>query len=200
MFERSVSFVKIQNQETMKVQLFVPPQGYVAARWTEGTSMPPLGLLSLAAVLEKEGIEVDFVPADVLGYSWKDVKKRIIEFSPDIVGATTTTENRFDSFHLIKLVKKISPRIVTILGGPHITMAGEDTISNIHEIDHLVYVGEVCFVVAADMLDMSPKGSICLVGPDSYDKGVVMTHFLSLWLFSREKDVRSLRLTIAKGG
>ena len=58
----------------MRVQLFIPPGGYVAERWSKGSSMPPLGILSIAAVLEKEGIEVEVVPADVLGLSWKDIK------------------------------------------------------------------------------------------------------------------------------
>ena len=28
----------------MKVQLFVPPKGYMAQRWQDGSSMPPLGI------------------------------------------------------------------------------------------------------------------------------------------------------------
>jgi len=105
----------------MRFQLFVPPQGYVAQRWEEGASMPPLGILSLAAVLEKNSIDVEVVPADILGYSWKDIEKKIRDFKPGIVGITTTTENRFDSFKLAALVKKINPEIMTVLGGPHVT-------------------------------------------------------------------------------
>ena len=49
----------------MKVQLFVPPGGYFAERWSKGSTMPPLGILSIAAVLEKEGVPVEVVPADL---------------------------------------------------------------------------------------------------------------------------------------
>jgi anaerobic magnesium-protoporphyrin IX monomethyl ester cyclase len=125
----------------MKVQLWVPPQGYVAQRWDEGGSMPPLGVLYLAAVLEEAGIEVDVVPADVLGYSWRDVARRISDFSPHILGATTTTENRFDSFRLARIAKGLDPGIVTVLGGPHISMARHDTLIHIPEVDVAV-VGE----------------------------------------------------------
>ncbi len=38
-----------------KVQLYVPPGGYFAERWSKGSSIPPLGLLSIGAVLEREG-------------------------------------------------------------------------------------------------------------------------------------------------
>ena len=125
----------------MKIQLFVPPQGYVAQRWTEGTSMPPLGILSLAAVLEKIDQEIEVVPADVLGLTWNEVEQRIRDFKPRILGVTTTTENRFDSFKLAALAKKVDPEIVTVLGGPHITMAKEDTLRHIPEVDVAV-IGE----------------------------------------------------------
>jgi len=125
----------------MKVQLFVPPKGYIAQRWGEGTTMPPLGILYLAAVLENENIEVDVVPADVLDFNWEDIDKRIMDFSPDIVGITTTTENRFDSFKLAAAVKKIDPGILTVLGGPHISMAKEDTLIHVKEVDVAV-IGE----------------------------------------------------------
>lgn len=125
----------------MKVQLFVPPQGYVAQRWSEGTSMPPLGILFLAAVLEREGVEVMVEPADVMNYTWEEVAARIDRFRPDIVGVTTTTENRFDSFKLAAVAKRVDPTVMTVLGGPHISMAREDTLEHIGEVDVLV-VGE----------------------------------------------------------
>lgn len=59
----------------MKVQLFVPPGGYIAQRWSKGSSMPPLGLLSIGAVLEKAGHTIQIVPADVLKVSWARIKK-----------------------------------------------------------------------------------------------------------------------------
>jgi len=125
----------------MKVQFFVPPQGYVAQRWSEGSSMPSLGILFLAAVLEKTGVDVEVVPADVLRYGWEDIAKRIEDFRPDVVGVTTCTENRFDSFKLVKKVKEINPDIITVLGGPHISMVKEDTLVHVKEVDILV-IGE----------------------------------------------------------
>ena len=91
----------------MKVQLFVPPGGYFAERWSKGSSMPPLGLLSLGAVLEQEGIDVEVVPADILKLSWREVERKIRDGQADIVGVTSTTENRFQSFDLVKRAKKV---------------------------------------------------------------------------------------------
>lgn len=119
----------------MKIQFFVPPGGYFAERWTKGSSMPPLGLLYLGAVLEREGHEVRIIPADVLDLGWKQIRKQILDFRPDIIGVPATTENRFQSFKLIRLAKRVYPEALTIMGGPHASMAAEDCLRHIPELD-----------------------------------------------------------------
>ncbi len=130
-----------KKEINLRFQIFVPPQGYVAQRWSEGSSMPPLGILYLGAVLEKKGYDVDIVPADILRYNWNDIAKRIDDFKPDIVGVTTTSENRFESFELVKIAKQTNPKIKTVLGGPHISMAKKDTLKHIKNAD-IVSIGE----------------------------------------------------------
>ncbi len=124
----------------MRVQLYVPPGGYFAERWSKGSTMPPLGLLYIGAVLEKAGpdVDVEIVPADVLQLGWRDIGKKIEADRPDIVGVTSTTENRFQSFRLVKLARQAAPEAVTIMGGPHASMAAEDTLSHIPELDIVV--------------------------------------------------------------
>jgi anaerobic magnesium-protoporphyrin IX monomethyl ester cyclase len=122
----------------MKIQLFVPPGGYFAERWTKGSSMPPLGLLYIAAVLEKEGHEIRIVPADILKLNWNQIAREIRTFKADIIGVTSTTENRFQSFDLIKLAKKEHPLGLTVMGGPHASMAAEDCLEHIPELDIVV--------------------------------------------------------------
>jgi len=119
----------------MRIQLFVPPGGYFAERWTQGSSMPPLGLLYIGAVLEKEGHEIRIVPADLLKLGWSQVAGEIRDFEPDLIGVTSTTENRFQSFKLIELAKKARPEALTIMGGPHASMAAEDCLEHIPELD-----------------------------------------------------------------
>lgn len=122
----------------MKVQLFVPPGGYLAERWTKGSTMPPLGLLYIGAMLEREGVAVRIVPADMKKMNGREIRKEILDFRPDFIGVTSTTENRFQSFKLIKLAKKVFPQASTILGGPHASMAAEDCLSYIRELDFVV--------------------------------------------------------------
>jgi len=113
----------------------------MAQRWEDGSSMPPLGILYLAAVLEQSQHQVEVIPCDVLNYSLADVRRIVADTQPDIVGCTSTTENRFDSFDLIRSVKAVNPDIVTVLGGPHISMAREDTVYHLAELDYAV-IGE----------------------------------------------------------
>ncbi len=100
--------------------------------------MPPLGLLSIGAVLEREEIAVEIVPADILKLGWREVEKKIQDGRPDIVGVTSTTENRFQSFELVKRAKKICPQALTVMGGPHASMAAEDALIHIPELDVVV--------------------------------------------------------------
>ncbi len=125
----------------MKVQLFVPPGGYFAERWSKGSTMPPLGLLYIGAVLGKVGVETRIVPADMKKMSWGKIKKEILDYEPDFVGVTSTTENRFQSFKLVKMAKQVYPQALTVMGGPHASMAAEDCLTHIPELD-LVVRGE----------------------------------------------------------
>ncbi len=125
----------------MKIQLFVAPGGYFAERWRQGSSMPPLGLLYIAAVLEKEGHEIQIIPADILKLSFQQIQRKIQEFKPDIIGVTSTTENRFQSFKLVRKAKQAYPSALTLLGGPHASMAPEDSLAHIPELD-VVVIGE----------------------------------------------------------
>ena len=122
----------------MKIQLYVPPGGYFAERWSQGSSMPPLGLLSIGAVLEQAGVGVEIVPADILKMSWSAIREKIARDKPDIVGVTSTTENRFQSFRLVREAKKANPGSLTVLGGPHASMAAEDALTHLPELDMVV--------------------------------------------------------------
>ncbi len=119
----------------MRVMLCVPPGGYFAERWSQGSMMPSLGLLYLAAVLEQNNVEVEVVPSHVLNLNWQDLARKIEIDKPDIVGITTTTENRFQSFHLAKVAKEAYPKTFVVMGGPHCKVTNYDTMSHIPEVD-----------------------------------------------------------------
>lgn len=147
----------------MKIQLFVPPGGYFAERWTKGSSMPPLGLLYIGSVLEREGQNIRIVPTDVLRLNWRQIRREIRDFEADIIGVTSTTENRFQSFRLIREAKKIRPSAFTVLGGPHASMAPEDCLENIPELDIVVRgEGELTMTEVCRTLEQEKKADALL--------------------------------------
>jgi anaerobic magnesium-protoporphyrin IX monomethyl ester cyclase len=162
----------------MKVQLYVPPGGYFAERWSKGSTMPPLGLLYIGAVLEKAGVEVEIVPADILKLDWGGIRKKIEADRPDIVGVTSTTENRFQSFRLVKVAREAAPGAVTIMGGPHASMAAEDTLAHIPELDIIVRgEGEMTMLDLAHALERKRAAAgIAHIAGISYRQGRVVSN------------------------
>lgn len=143
----------------MKVHLLAPPGGHSAQRWSGGVSMPPLGLLYIGAVLEREGIEIKITPADVWKWSWRRISREIQDFSPDVIGVSSTTENRFQSFKLIRTAKKAQPRALTLMGGPHASLAAEDTLAHLPELDAVVRgEGEMTTLEVCRALEKGKKG------------------------------------------
>lgn len=162
----------------MKVQLYVPPGGYFAERWSRGTSMPPLGILSIAAVLEKEGIGVEIIPADILKLSWRDIDRKIRSDRPDIVGVTSTTENRFQSFKLVRIARQAHPPALVIMGGPHASMAAGDTLLHLPELDVVVRgEGELTMVELCQSIKRQPdRSGLGHIAGISYRSGEEVHH------------------------
>ena len=137
----------------MKVMLCLPPGGYFAERWSQGSTMPSLGVLYLAAVLEQHQIDVEVVPAHVLRMTWEEVGRKIEDEKPDVIGITTTTENRFQSFRLAQVAKQARPQAFVAMGGPHFTGTAYDTLSRLPYVDGVIRgEGEVTIVELAQAL------------------------------------------------
>ena len=100
--------------------------------------MPSLGVLYMAAVLEKEGIPVTTLPSHILRMSIDDIVQYVLDEKPDVFGITVTTENRLEAFDVARAVKRARPETVTVVGGPHCTATALDTMTHIPEIDMVV--------------------------------------------------------------
>ncbi len=101
--------------------------------------MAPLGLLSIAAYLEREGHSV-FVH-DCLGpEATTDLAvniKRILNHHPDIVGFSVTTAGFFDGYGLAEGIKAINPKIHIVFGGVHVSALGGVLLEKFEHIDYL---------------------------------------------------------------
>ena len=101
--------------------------------------MAPLGLLSIAAYLEREGHEV-FV-LDCLGpgaANNNDAHVRsIFQKDPHMVGFSATTSGFPDGYDLAVRIKARRPNVKTIFGGVHISALGSTLLDGYEAIDYL---------------------------------------------------------------
>ena len=103
----------------MKVLLINPPS-WIHSKVRMDMN-PNLGLLYLAAVLEKAGYEVKVVDAECLRYTWKALRRKLKNEMPDIVGITCTTFSYMPLKETVKIAREILPYSKIFIGGPHVT-------------------------------------------------------------------------------
>jgi radical SAM superfamily enzyme YgiQ (UPF0313 family) len=107
----------------------------------EESPLPPLSLSYLAAVLAEEGIQVRIVDFLVTHYDPGKLRRELEEYKPQLVGATCVTLNYPIARRMLKVCKAFDPHIFTVIGGPHVTFALEETLLRSPWIDAIV-IGE----------------------------------------------------------
>ena len=126
--------------------LLVHPLGYEAEAAGRDISrlaniMPPLGLASIAAWLERQGFAADLVDC----HAHPDAESRIRELlrgtRPGWIGFSCTTSSFLDGARLARLAKSERPEIRTVFGGPHVSALKERVLTDFPEVD-VVVVGE----------------------------------------------------------
>ncbi len=116
----------------MKVLLVNPPRRVFSGSSSLEAGLP-LGLLYVAAVLDKAGVAVEVL--DTLancapprrerdsfqyGMDWGQIQAEIRRRQPDIVGIGNPFSSQIDNaVEVARIVKDIDPRIPTVIGGPH---------------------------------------------------------------------------------
>lgn len=104
-----------------------------------GTTLPPLGLLYLAAELEKADFNVKIFDSQLYDWSAKQVAWHCTNLKADIVGVYCNTSNYQHAVELAKEIK-INSNVPIIFGGPHVTIMPLEVLNN-DPIDY-VAIGE----------------------------------------------------------
>jgi len=107
----------------------------------EESPVPPLSLSYLASVLNREGIEVKILDFLVTQYHPRKLRRELEEYRPQLVGATCVTLNYPIARRMLKACKAFDPHVFTVIGGPHVTFALEETLLQSPWIDAIV-IGE----------------------------------------------------------
>jgi len=84
------------------------------------------GLASLSAAAKAAGFEVDLIDLRALS-GWDCFREVLAERDPDVIGVTMMSVDYNPARRAIAIAKELKPGIVTVIGGPHVTIALEDS-------------------------------------------------------------------------
>jgi radical SAM superfamily enzyme YgiQ (UPF0313 family) len=154
------------RKKISKVMLIYPPRTIL--KDSVKRCPTPLGLAYIAAVLEKENYEVRILDAAVEGYyneipkgdyitfglSLSEIKEKIIDYSPDVIGVTCPFSSEINMVYSIcKLINELNENIIVVVGGLHPSLYPEDAIKE-KGIDYVVMgEGEYRFLELLDRLN-----------------------------------------------
>ena len=138
----------------MKILLINPPQTFFPGSDPPAANLP-LGLLYIAAVLDKAGYKTEILDAfmtdfpfrkigDIteVGMPYGRIKEEIQRRKPDIVGiANPFTCQVENTVRVADIVKEIDPSILTVVGGPHGTVVPVEFLEEARNVD-IAVIGE----------------------------------------------------------
>ena len=103
--------------------------------------MPPIGLASLAAWLDKQGFETAIVDCYAKPNALDHIKQVLQDQRPDFLGLSCTTSSFLDGVRIAELAKSVLSGIKTVVGGPHVSALKAESLKGFPAIDFGV-VGE----------------------------------------------------------
>lgn len=124
-----------RSPRPLKVFLLRPPYSIYEQGFEKRIGVP-LGIFSIAAVLEKNGVPVTLFDALVhddsrdpglWGASWERMERAAAEAGPDVVGITNQfSQQRHHAIEAARRVKAVVPGVKTLIGGPHASVRPSD--------------------------------------------------------------------------
>ncbi|MBN2407380.1 MAG: radical SAM protein [Elusimicrobia bacterium] len=99
--------------------------------------IPPLSLLTVAAILIREGVEVQLIDMNAEKLPYSRVLKKIGDFGPDLMGFTLATYSFGPALKLIRKLKH-DTGLPVLAGGPHAALYPAQTMSH-REIDYAIF-------------------------------------------------------------
>ena len=131
----------------MKMLLINPPQTFYPGSEQPAGNLP-IGLMYIAAVLKKAGYEVEILDAfmaatfqkidetTTVGMPFEDIKREIQSRKPNIVGISGPFTCQIqNSIKISNIVKEVDPHILTVMGGPHVTLVPKEFLQEATNVD-----------------------------------------------------------------
>ena len=93
-------------------------------------SAPPIALGYLASILIGAGYTVKIIDMEILGMDAKEIYRQLVSEKPRLIGISTTTLTYKNALRIASIAKEIDDKIVTILGGPHVTFITDQALTH----------------------------------------------------------------------
>jgi len=105
---------------------------------------PSIGLLLLAAKSREIGYNPRIIEGDIERLLPEEIAEIVLEENPKFLGITLFTVGVFNASVIAKIVKEKNSNIVILVGGPHISSMGYETMQRFHEFDvAVIHEGEL---------------------------------------------------------
>jgi anaerobic magnesium-protoporphyrin IX monomethyl ester cyclase len=111
-----------------------PPEN---GAWYLGKRLPPIGLMYVAAALEKAGFKVQMLDNYLMKKSTEEIKQLITQVNPEIVGITCGSATYPRCVETSKAIKQVKPDCKIVVGGWHASYMPDSLLAN-SEIDYVV--------------------------------------------------------------
>ena len=105
--------------------------------WYLGKRLPPIGLMYVAAALEKAGFEVQMLDNYLVKKPIDEIKQLVSKLNPEIVGITCGSATYSRCIETAKAIKETSPNCTVVVGGWHASYVPDSLLDN-PEIDYVV--------------------------------------------------------------
>jgi anaerobic magnesium-protoporphyrin IX monomethyl ester cyclase len=152
---------KQQNNGILLMTTAPPENG----AWYLGKRLPPIGLMYVAAALEKAGFEVQMLDNYLMKKPIEEVKQIIAKNNPAIVGITCGSATFTRCIETSRAIKELNPDCKIVVGGWHASYMPDSLVAN-PEIDYVVMgEGERAIVELADaIIDRKEKLAVSIPG------------------------------------
>ncbi len=108
-------------------------------RFNDIAVMPPMGLCTIAPLVERAGFEVDILDNTLLAWADEGIASQIRARGHRLVGIYASTPMIDSAFRMARLVKSVAPDIHVCLGGPHPSVTVEETLAALQKASSITY-------------------------------------------------------------
>jgi radical SAM superfamily enzyme YgiQ (UPF0313 family) len=127
------SKAKTENN-TILLMTTAPPEN---GAWYLGKRLPPIGLMYVAAALEKAGFQVQMLDNYLMNKPIEEVKQLVTKTNPAIVGITCGSATYRRCIETARAIKEALPTCKVVVGGWHASYV-PDSLLESPEIDYVV--------------------------------------------------------------